>query len=367
MMNNNKPILVDAHEDLAWNMLTFGRDYTRTVPQTRTLEANTAVPQQIGHTLLGIDAYRRARAAVVFATLFAGPIRRQEHAWDTLSYRDDEEAHSLYSQQLDAYHRLCDTHPDDFRLITSRTQLQAHLAQWENPAPGEALPIGLVVLMEGAEGVRHVEELPEWWERGVRLIGPAWAGTRFCGGTREPGPLTTEGHELLEAMGDQGFVLDLSHMDEQAAFQALERYEGTVIASHANPLAMLPGIESNRFLSDQLLETAFERDVVVGVVPYNLFLDPNWVKGMRKELVTIDKVAAHIDYICQRAGDALHAGFGSDFDGGFSVAHVPAEIDTLADLHKIAPLLAEKGYQPADIEAIFGKNWLNMLQSALPE
>ena len=31
----NLPLLVDAHEDLAWNMLVLGRDYTRSAADTR--------------------------------------------------------------------------------------------------------------------------------------------------------------------------------------------------------------------------------------------------------------------------------------------------------------------------------------------
>ena len=46
---------------------------------------------------------------------------------------------------------------------------------------------------------------------------------------------------------------------------------------------------------------------------------------------------------------------------------VPIEIDTIADLRKIIPILNQKGYTQADIAAILGKNWLAQLQSTLPE
>jgi membrane dipeptidase len=88
---------------------------------------------------------------------------------------------------------------------------------------------------------------------------------------------------------------------------------------------------------------------------------------MRRELVGLEKVAAVIDYYCQMAGDARHVGIGSDFDGGFGWQHIPHELNTIADLHLLAPILADKGYTDTDLAAIFGKNWLNMLQSALPE
>jgi membrane dipeptidase len=67
------------------------------------------------------------------------------------------------------------------------------------------------------------------------------------------------------------------------------------------------------------------------------------------------------------AGDAFHVGMGSDFDGGFGLASVPTEIDTVADLRKIIPLLSQKGYTEADVSAILGGNWLAHLQNTLPE
>jgi len=57
---------------------------------------------------------------------------------------------------------------------------------------------------------------------------------------------------------------------------------------------------------------------------------------------------------------------GSDFDGGFGLQHIPPELDTIADLQKLAPLLAARGYSQADLTAIFGENWLNYLHNALP-
>jgi membrane dipeptidase len=62
------------------------------------------------------------------------------------------------------------------------------------------------------------------------------------------------------------------------------------------------------------------------------------------------------------AGDAHHVGLGSDFDGGFGLQSVPAEVDTIADLQKLTPLLAEKGYASQDIAAILGLNWITLLR-----
>jgi hypothetical protein len=81
---STRPLLIDAHEDLAWNMLTFGRDYTRPVDETRQREAGGAAPVYNGDTLLGWPEYQRGRVSVIFSTLFAVPQRRKLGDWETL-------------------------------------------------------------------------------------------------------------------------------------------------------------------------------------------------------------------------------------------------------------------------------------------
>lgn len=359
-------LIVDAHEDLAYNILTYGRDYTISAAETRRRERGTQIPQQNGDTLLGWPEYQQGQVAIVFSTLFAAPSRRRVDPAETQIYSTPDQAHQLYRAQLDVYHRLTDEHADKFRLIQTQNDLQAVLSHWEDPQ-AEAHPVGLTVLMEGAEGIRSTDELEEWWGLGVRLIGPAWAGTRFCGGTREPGPLTKEGYALLEGMADLGFVLDLSHMDQESALQALDTYPGKIVASHANALALLKGSESNRHLPDRVIQGILERGGVIGIVPINSFLLAGWKKGDARNLVSLDHIVAQIDYICQRAGDARHVGLGSDFDGGFGVQSVPAGIDTIVDFQKLIPLLADKGYTQEDIAAILSANWITLLQQCLPE
>jgi len=126
-------------------------------------------------------------------------------------------------------------------------------------------------------------------------------------------------------------------------------------------------LDSNRHLSDTAIRGLLEREAVLGVVPFNNFLLAGWKSRARRELVPLERVVAHIDHICQMAGDARHAGIGSDFEGGFGVQSVPPEIDTIADLRKLAPSLAEKGYSDQDIAAILSGNWLNVLRQTLPE
>lgn len=359
-------IIVDAHEDIAWNIITFARDYTRSVYETRRLEAGSATVEHNGETLLGWPEWVKGRVGLVFATLFAAPTRRRLGGWETACYEDPEQAHRLYQAQLDVYQRLFEQHPKKFQRVTDRAELEAVLECWRSEPPSDPR-LGLVLLMEGADGVRQPAELEAWYAQGMRIIGPAWTGTRYAGGTSEPGPLTPAGRQLLEVMGDLGMILDLSHMAEEAVFQALDMYPATLIASHSNCRSLLDGSEKpDRHLADPVIRRIAERDGVIGVVPYNRFLDGNWRSGDGREGITLDHVARHIDHICQLVGDSRHVGLGSDFDGGFGLGRVPEGLDSVGDLGLIGDRMAARGYAPPEIEAIMGGNWLGLLRRSLP-
>ena len=362
-----KPFIIDSHCDLAWNMQTYGRDYTRSAAETRRLETGTAVPESNGDSLIGWPDYQRGRVALVFSTLFASPARAHMGAWDKVVYSDYQEAHRVYLDQLHLYRQLTDSDPDHFRLVLNTKDLRLHMQEWGSSEEKDH-PVGLLPLMEGADAIRSPAELEEWYSLGLRLIGLAWAGTRYAGGTREPGPLTDDGRRLLKAMANFNFTLDLSHMDEQSALESLDLYEGPLVASHANCLALLPNFPTNRHLSDQVIRGLIEHDGVIGIIPVNSFLKSGWSRsrGGRREEVPLDVVAAHMDHICQLAGDARHVGLGTDFDGGFGVQSVPPELDTIADLQKLAPLLVARGYSESDAAHILGGNWLNFLEKNLP-
>jgi membrane dipeptidase len=362
------PIIVDAHADIAYNMLKYGRDYTRSAHETRRFEA--AGPNVLDNedALIGWSDYQRGQVAVVFATLFAMPARWHKSGNDLQVYRTFDEAHKLYREQLLTYHRMTDSIPDKFRLVTSVRDLELILDHWADPSPERGHPVGMVVLMEGAEGIRDLSELEEWHELGLRLIGPAWVGTRYSGGWREPGPLTKDGRKLLSAMADYNFILDLSHMDEKAALEALDIYRGPIVSTHGNCRALLPGDDSNRHLSDRVIEGIIERDGVMGVAVFNSYLKTGWlVEKNRREEVPLRCVADHIDHICQIAGDALHTGIGSDFEGGFGLQSVPPEIDTVADLQNLVSLLLARGYSDTDAANILGGNWITRLKRDLPK
>lgn len=359
----NPLILVDAHQDIAYNYVCFGRDYRQHALYKRRTEADYPLSATWPRATLGLPDALLGRVAIAFATLFVVPDRRNfmRVNYPQPSYKTARQAYKLALDQLDYYHALAD-HDDRVRLVRTQAELDAVLATW---APGTEFADhkqGLVLLMEGADPILEPKQFEEWYERGVRVVGPAWSATRYSGGTGAPGGLTALGEGLLEHLAHFNAILDLSHMAETAAFTALDRYEGVVIASHSNPRKFN---DSDRQLSDLMIRRIAEHDGVIGIVLYNPYLSDRWSAG--DPPVSMGTVTGAIDYICQLTGSAAHVGIGSDFDGGFGAGSVPAGMDTIMDLGKIGGALAERGYSPADIEAIMGGNMLRSLRRALPK
>jgi len=168
---------------------------------------------------------------------------------------------------------------------------------------------------------------------------------------------------LLQQMEQLGIVLDVTHLTDEAFWESLERFGGTVCATHCNCRALVP---RQRQLSDRQLRALFERDAVIGVVMDAWMLDSEWQLGhSRADAVglTLDRVIDHIDHICQLAGSARYCGIGSDLDGGYGREQCPADLESIADLQRLVELLERRGYSRADIAAIMHGNWLRLLTS----
>lgn len=353
-------IIVDAHEDVASTMLFYGRNYLRSAYDIRADEAGGPAEAANGVAMLGLPEWLTGNVAVIFGTLWTLPDRKQTDQLE-LAYRTSGEAHAQAMQQIEVYEELATISPN-LRVIRYRHDLDIVLRSWRGDP--DQRQVGVVYLMEGGDAIQEPEEIGLWYARGLRFVGPAWAATRYCGGTSEPGPLTEEGVRLLHEMSKYNMVLDISHMAEEAFFQAVECYPGRIIASHANPRVLSENID--RHLSDEMIKALIARDGIIGAVLFNKFLLRGWNHGDPKDAATAETVARAIDHVCQIAGDARHAGIGTDFDGGFGMRSTPGGFDTVADLGIIAPALAKLGYTVTDIELIMGGNWLRLLREVLP-
>jgi membrane dipeptidase len=77
---------------------------------------------------------------------------------------------------------------------------------------------------------------------------------------------------------------------------------------------------------------------------------------------SLETIIAHIDHICQLAGNSMHVGIGSDLDGAFGREQAPYDLETIADLQKLVPLLERRGYKNEDITNLMHANWIRFLR-----
>ena len=359
-----RPIF-DSHLDLAWSAVSFNRDLTLEVADIRAREAHMTDHKSRGHNTLSLPELRKAGIHVCVATLLArgGPDQKPQPGYSRtdLDHATPSIAYAAAHAQL-AYYRLLESQ-GHIRFIHTRQDLANHWSTIHKD-PRRA-PLGIILSMEGTDPIVTPDQAEEWYAAGLRAAGIAHYGrSQHAYGTAVSGPLSAAGIELLRKFEDLGIILDVTHLCDHSMEQALDVYDGPVLASHHNCRALVPG---DRQLTDDQINRLISRNAVIGAALDAWMLYPDWVRGQtRPEVVGIEAVADHIDHVCQLAGNANHSAIGSDLDGGFGFEQTPRDLNTIADLQKLVPILQSRGYAESDIDKIFHGNWLRFFQAALP-
>jgi membrane dipeptidase len=358
-------LIVDAHLDLAMNALQWNRDLLASAYTIRAQE-NYTPGKGRGVGTVAFPEMRRGRIALSFATVIARSTGRPVPHVD---FASSAQAHGLGRGQLAYYEGL--ERQGHVRLIRDASQLDRHMREWaswdgqhqsDGQAPPTALPLGFVLSMEGADPILDPVELEDWWRQGLRIIGLSHYGPgRYAGGTGTEHGVSDIGVRLLVEMARLNIILDLTHCSDEAFWQALEQFPGHVLASHNNARALVP---HQRQFSDDQIRAVAARGGVIGAAMDCWMIAPGWRHGDDNRAVTLDLAVKHIDHICQLLGSAHHIGIGSDLDGGYGREGSPYDLDTIADLQKIAALLTQRGYPADDIAAIMHGNWSSLLRSA---
>lgn len=354
--------IVDAHLDLGWNALQWSRDLTSSVLTIRTQEAGTPGKGRAQNTV-ALPEMRRGGVGLCIATLMG---RSTGTPNPLVDFRSQTQTYAIARGHL-AYYRALE-YAGEARVITDRAALDAHVSLLDDvyaaDEPTHDFPVGLVISMESADAIQRPEQLGDWVAAGVRLIGPTHYGMgRYAGGTAVEEGFTPAGFTLLDQMAQHNVVLDVTHLSDRAFDEALDRFDGHVIASHSNCRAL---VGHQRQLSDDQIRALAARGAVIGVAFDIWMLEPGWIKGTSTNAgIGMARIADHIDHICQVTGDASHVGIGSDLDGGYGREQSPFDLDTIADLQHLLPLLQARGYSENDIEMVFHANWIRKLREAL--
>src|SRR5687767_1913791 len=298
-------LIIDAHLDLGWSAVSFNRDLTLPVEEVRRREAGMTDESARGRNTLTLPELRRAGVAVAVATLLAraGPEQKAQAGYKRtdLDHAAPSIAYAAAHAQL-AYYRLLERQ-GHIRLIRTSGEFDAHWTTYRGDP--QTTPLGIILSMEGADPIVEVDQLREWWDNGLRAVGPAHYGrSHYAYGTGVDGPLSPAGVELLKSFDRIGMALDVTHLSDTSFRQAMEVFRGPVLASHHNCRALVPG---DRQLSDEQVKALIARDAVIGVALDAWMLYPNWVRGQTQPAVVgLAAVVDHIDHVCSLAGNARH-------------------------------------------------------------
>ena len=350
----------DAHLDLSLNALEYNRDLRRTVEEIRQSEQGLDDLKGRACGTVCFPAMRKAGIGICVATQIAGCMQPPGPVG---SWNSPEQAWAMTQGQL-AWYRAMESANEVFQ-ITNSDQLTQHLESW-NTNPNDT-PIGYILSLEGADSIRTLSDLEFAWEYGLRALGPAHYGIgRYALGHDQDGPLSSDGEELLREMDRLGLILDATHLCDKTFWDAIEIYEGPVWASHHNCRTL---VDDPRQLSDKQIKALADRGSVIGIAFDAWMIVPDWKRGITTPTsagVTLASLADHIDHLCQLLGNVDHVGIGTDLDGGFGTEQCPQDLDSIADLVKLEPILRERGYSDSDIKQITHRNFIEFAQKALP-
>lgn len=334
----------DGHLDLSY-IADHGRDL-RLAP-----EACGGTLRPAGVTFPSLRA-GNVRGAV--ATIFVR--RRRNVAADDgpWSFDTGEEAHAALLRQLAMYRRW---EAEGSLRIGSLPDTQND-------------PLGVVLALEGAEGLRSADDLPDLVKQGVRMVSLAWAeGSRYAGGDQSGGDVTEPGEALLAEMDRLGVVHDVSHLSERAFWTLLSQARGPVVASHSNCRSLLPGRKHpERHLSDEQIRALVAHPGGGGVIGINLFgrflvKDAEQAarigKGVR---ATVEDVLLHIEHVAHIAGRRDCVALGSDADSGFGSELMPLGLERPEQWKFLAEALSTAGWSDAEVAGFTHANWRRVLQ-----
>jgi membrane dipeptidase len=367
-------IVIDMHNDMPSRVLDDGYDPdVRHAPGFGPSEGHTDLPRLVesGMTAEFMSAFVGAEYARM------KPDRSYERV-------------ELYLDTIAAFARR---HPEQLILATTAADIRRAKQQ------------GKVAIFIGVEGGHAIEnsldKLRDLYRRGARYLtltwnnGNAWAGSSIGVDRTRTGGLTPFGRDVIREMNRLGMLVDLSHVSDSTFFDAIGVSSAPVIASHSSARAL--GVHARNLTDDQLRAIAATGGVV-NVNFYSNFIDPRFnaaVEKARAEFRPVrDSILAadgdndatrrkiggllrarlgaipqtplsvlidHFDHIAKVAG-VDHVGLGSDFDG---VGALPAGMEDVTRLPRIAQGLLDRGYSEEDVKKILGGNMLRVLDRVM--
>ena len=214
---------------------------------------------------------------------------------------------------------------------------------------------GKHTIMLGIENGQAIEDrldnIDHFARRGIVYITLCHNGdNQICDSARGQhtwGGVSPFGQKVIERMNQLGVMVDLSHGGEQSFYDALDMSAQPIVCSHSSCRALC---DHPRNLTDDQMRRLAQKGGVMQVTAYHGFLSLG-------DDASIQTFMQHLNHAVSVMG-IDHVGIGTDFDGD---GGVPGLADS-SDLLNFTRHLLMQRYSEADIEKIWGGNWLRVMR-----
>lgn len=257
----------------------------------------------------------------------------------------DRDALRLTLEQIDLIRRMCASY-SELELVTSVKALNS------------TQKLACLIGVEGGHSLDNsLAALRSFYLLGVRYLtlthtcNTPWAETSSKGVHSfysSVTGLTSFGEKVVAEMNRLGMMVDLSHVSDAAAWQALEVSEAPVIFSHSAARAVCPDA---RNLPDDLLQRLKKNGGIVmvtfsvGVLPCN-------------PLANVSTVADHFDHIRSVIGSEF-IGIGGDYDG---TRPFPQGLEDVSTYPVLIEELLRRGWDEQELQGVLRGNLLRVFR-----
>ncbi|RZQ57391.1 membrane dipeptidase [Pseudidiomarina tainanensis] len=353
-----KNLIIDTHIDVPYRLNKAWEDVTRA-------------------TANGDFDYPRAKQGGLNVPFMSIYIPAQLEQTPGASYQ-------LAHQLIDSMEAIAWRAPDKFAMAYSVDQV---MQQQERGV------ISIALGMENGSPIEgDLKNLHEFYNRGIRYITLAHSQSNHISDSsydirRQWNGLSPFGKELVKEMNNVGVMVDISHVSDEAFWQAVELSKTPVIASHSSLRAYTPGFERN--MSDEMIKGLAKNGGVIMINFGSSFVTQQanrYGDIVRKQIAaineqygegseeaekriaevraknpfpfaTLEEVLDHIDHVKNLVGIDF-IGIGSDYDGvGDSL---PVGLKDVSTYPNLVQGLLDRGYSEEEIEKILYKNFVRV-------
>ena len=278
--------------------------------------------------------------------------------------------------------RITSDHPDKFEIAYNLSDAERIFEEGK-----VALPMGME---NGAPLEGDLSNVEFFHKKGISYITLTHSedndicDSSYNLGERTHNGLSEYGAKVIREMNRVGIMVDISHVSDEAFYQAMDVTQVPAIASHSSARHFTPGFERN--MSDDMIVRLAENGGVIQINFGSSFVtqdsrekrannadsvtnyakqnglesnDPRVIEFAKKIALEnpvfcdVTDVADHFDHVVKLVG-IDHVAFGSDYDGVGDT--LPYGLKDAASFPNLIYHLLKRGYSEEDIEKICYKN-----------